>query len=266
MKTVSGFSFVHNGIHGGYPFVEAIKAVLPYVDDMTIVDMQSTDETISVIEKFFSSYYVGKSLKIVQSRWRPGTCEDCLDEAYNHNVECIGDIVWMFEADEVFDDALAVQIRNAIDDGDDYLSVYRVQVEQNFQRCRWYPDFPVLRVFPKGSTIRKGHTGSPKDATSPLTDMSTSYGYIWDISNCFRDDWRHRIEQNAELWGELPQYRATPFHFTMQPWTVNISEIELFLGQPHWTWNHSPFNLPYCLQHLVGVTSYREYLKLMEYI
>lgn len=266
MKTVSGFIFGHNLVHGGYPVIEVIKSIIPYVDNMTFVDMQCTDETVSVIQKFFSGFYIGKDLKIVQSRWRPGTCEDCLDEAYNHNTEIDGDIVWMAEADEVYDDNLASQIRNRLDEGIDYMSVYRVQVEQNFQRCRWYPDFPVLRVFPKGSTVRKGHTGIPKDSTRAVSEVQTDYGYIWDVSNCFRDDWRNRIEQNAELWGELPQYRATPYHFTAQPWVVNVSEIETFLGQPHWTWERSPFSLPYCLQHLVGITSYREYLKSLEYI
>lgn len=33
---ISGFTFVHNGITGGYPFAEAISAVKPYVDELAV--------------------------------------------------------------------------------------------------------------------------------------------------------------------------------------------------------------------------------------
>jgi hypothetical protein len=35
MTTISGFTFIHNAISSGYP----------YVDEMVVVDMQSTDGT-----------------------------------------------------------------------------------------------------------------------------------------------------------------------------------------------------------------------------
>ena len=42
---ISGFTFVHNGIEGGYPFMEAVRAVQPFVDEVVAVDAESTDGT-----------------------------------------------------------------------------------------------------------------------------------------------------------------------------------------------------------------------------
>lgn len=41
---------IHNDIEGGYPFVEAIEAVRGYVDNVYVVDMQSTDGTRGILE------------------------------------------------------------------------------------------------------------------------------------------------------------------------------------------------------------------------
>jgi len=40
---VSGFTFGHNLVEGGYPLVEALLSVYPYVSEMVAVDIESTD-------------------------------------------------------------------------------------------------------------------------------------------------------------------------------------------------------------------------------
>jgi hypothetical protein len=122
---ISGFTFVHNAIDSGYPIVEAIRAVQPYVDEVCVVDMQSTDNTRQVLEKL--------SVKII-------------------------DDYWGNEAGETLRQALIKYIVELIKYDHTDISVHRLQLEQNFQRCRWYPE-PVHRVFSRLSHTRKeGHT------------------------------------------------------------------------------------------------------------
>ena len=48
---LSGFTFIHNAITNGLPVFEAIKAVQPFVDEMVVVDMGSTDGTRELLRK-----------------------------------------------------------------------------------------------------------------------------------------------------------------------------------------------------------------------
>ena len=49
---ISGFTFAHNAIDSGYPIIEAIDAVMSWVDSLYVVDMQSTDTTRQVLKKW----------------------------------------------------------------------------------------------------------------------------------------------------------------------------------------------------------------------
>ncbi len=162
MKTISGFTFVHNAIESGYPIVEAILAVYPYVDEIVIVDMQSTDGTRELLESFANLYYDRESdfdpdfdhcpLRILNGFWG-NEAGETLRQAHSKHVECSGDIILHFEADEVYDDRLVNKICRGIRYGDmEDIAVYRLQLEQNFQRCRWYPEL-VHRVFPRLSHL-----------------------------------------------------------------------------------------------------------------
>lgn len=251
MDKVSGFTFIHNGVEAGYPFVEAIKAVQPYVAEMVVVDMQSTDETRVVLERL--------NVRIVEGTWTPGAAGECLGRNHALHTECMYDTIWHFEADEVFDDCLAQEVARLIDLAiTRNIAVPRLQIEQNFQRCRWYPEY-VHRVFKKGTVKKSGHTTDCKDF---IQRTSIDAGFLWDATNCFRDNWMQRVRNQAELWGGLPRYRHVPYHFTMAPIELHEGEPEtMLLKRDHWTWKRSPFDLPDILKPLVGVTDYREHLK-----
>jgi hypothetical protein len=260
--TTSGFTFIHNGVHGGYPFVEAIQAVRPFVDEMVVVDMASTDETRHVLEKL--------QVSIIDGDWQPGAAGECLKNAHALHRHCKGDIVWHFEADEVHESNLAFAVHGAIfHGGASNVLVYRLQVEQNFQRCRWYPEL-VHRVFPNdGTVVKDGHTTNIHN--EHRDDDSWAHiiprGFLWDVTNCFRDDWLNRVRQQQELWGNAESTHTlyVPLHanhFNHMPFDV----VPAFLEQPHWTWNHTLFNLPTELKILVGETSYRETLKCRQLI
>lgn len=255
MSKVSGFTFIHNALESGYPIAEAISAVRPHVDDMTVVNMESTDRTLELLHALAS---MGDIDNIVSGKWTPGGAGECLRWNHELNVRCKHDLIWHFEADEVFDDSLASEVARRIAIGDVDIAVWRLQVEQNFQRCRWYPT-PVHRIFHKGRATKDGETTiQHRKCCRPIHIISSEYGFLWDITNVFRDNWRRRADKNAELWGHrFASYQFTENHSALGFRKIHTDEdIASFLADERWLWNTSPFQLPDILKPLVGVARY----------
>jgi hypothetical protein len=243
MTTISGFTFIHNALHGGYPIVEAIAAVRPYVGEIVVVDMESDDGTRELLENL--------DVRILDGYWEPGYPGRCLANAHALHKQCAGDVIVHFEADEVFSRRLIDACIWYVRDYDALnLSVWRLQVEQNFQRIRWYPEL-VHRVFPRlAGTIKQGHTTNHHGNAA---GVHPAYGFLWDVTNCFRDNWRGRVEQQAELWGSTPSLLIVPLHAKHALFPDSVDE---FLAQPHWTWRATPLDIPDILKPLVGKTRY----------
>jgi hypothetical protein len=259
MKTISGFTFVHNAIDSGYPIVEAIRAVQPYVDEMVVVDMQSTDATREVLHKISANNVYRSSqdnpfpvpLIIIDGYWG-NEAGETLRQAHNQYKQCNGDVIIHFEADEVFDDDLIKNIIGYIHSGTEDIAVHRLQLEQNFQRCRWYPEL-VHRVFPRISNTRKeGHT---TNRHNEVFQLSPSSGYLWDITNCFRDNWLNRVNKQAQLRNDKPQYLMVPEHCCL-PIELDEQGAKMRLNERHWQFTSTPFNIPEILKPLVGATKY----------
>lgn len=238
---VSGFSYIHNAIVGGYPLEEAVHSIYDYVDEMVIVDCQSTDDTRRLLERL--------GVRIIDGKWG-NDAGATLAAAHALHRECSGDIIVHFEADEVFDSDLIREVSVMIEMGYHDLAVWRLQICQNFQRCRWYPEL-VHRVFPKGSVSKEGHTTTRHNEA---VAVDPKWGFLWDCTNIFRDNWKTRFQQQAELWGHSePLYRRVPLHFLQEPTDF---DTEAFLNEPHWEWTTTPFNIPEILKPLVGKTRY----------
>jgi glycosyltransferase involved in cell wall biosynthesis len=259
MISISGFTYVYNAIEGGYPIVEAIRAVQPYVNEVVVVDMQSTDGTREVVQELADHtltisnppYYYAP-IRIVNGYWG-NEAEETLRQAHSNYVKCTGDVIVFFEADEVYGDDLIRMIANTVRSTDiTDIAVYRIQLEQNFQRCRWYPDL-VHRVHPNINGVR--YQGNTTNRHNLAHIMPQENGLLWDVTYCFRDNWQKRIENNAHLWHEEPQYRMTPLHFMNDP-EMGYEQAKLRLGERHWTWAKSPFAIPRILKPLVGQTKY----------
>lgn len=239
---ISGFTFGHNLIDSGYPIIEAIDAIQDYCNEIVFVDMQSTDTTRQVVEAL--------GCRVIEGEWG-NKAGETLAKAHALHCQCENDIIWHFEADEVFGEDLAYDVYYNIEMGVPNITVYRLQVEQNFQRVRWYPDL-VHRIFGKGTVRKEGHSTDLHFQTN-LPVVTT--GYLWDCTNCFRDNWLNRINKQAELWNETPQYRAVPLHFKH---SVLLDNVDSFLQQSHWLLDMSPLALPESLRGLVGLTRYSD--------
>lgn len=258
---ISGFTFVHNAINGGYPIIEAIRAVQPYVDEVVVVDCQSTDNTRQVLEeaakKPVYDVYRNKAipLRIIDGYWG-NQAGETLRQAHSMYIECEGDVIVQFEGDEVYDDRLIRSIVSHIKAGHDSITVFRLQLEQNFQRCRWYPE-PVHRVFGRFSGARKeDYSDHTTNQHEEAFSFSPDAGYLWDITNCFRDNWFNRVEQQARLRDTEPQYIMTPLHCLHKVVLTEGEAREWVYRGKHWTYTSTPFNIPEILKPLVGMTKY----------
>lgn len=234
---LSAFTFGYNLIDGGYPIVQAVEAIRPYVDEVLAVDCRSTDDTRRILQATCHTVIDGP-------KWEG---RDIQHQVFELHRQCIGDIIIMFEADEVYDESLLSEIHWAIEKGYTDIGVYRIQIEQNFQRVREYP-IPVYRVFPKGGGNYQNH---PTHCPDGVYVLPPTAGYLWDCSACFRDNWRMRQANQAKVWGTSHQF-AVASHFAYQ------NEITSdFFNQPHWEFKSTPLAIPIVLQPLLGVTKYR---------
>lgn len=237
---ISGFTFGHNLIESGYTCVEAILSVYPYVSEMVAVDIESTDNTRHVFEQL--------GCRILDSKLN-GT--DTVNDAFKLHTACQGDLVIFFEADEVFDERLLDSVSWAIEQGHRDIAVHRIQITQGFQRIKEYP-IPVHRIFPNGGGSYVQHPTRLPDY--PVHVIPPNEGYLWDVSNCFRDNWKQRKLNQTKLFGEsrpiyVPAHSTEHFEF----WG-NQEDEELAKG--YWTLTTSPLALPECLKSLVGQVLY----------
>jgi len=102
---ISGFSYVRNGFEFGYPFLESMQSVLPYVDEFVMAVGDSNDGTRQAIEKLNNP-----KIKIIDTVWDMGQREGGKLFATQANIaldNISGDIGFHIQADEVLheDDA-----------------------------------------------------------------------------------------------------------------------------------------------------------------
>src|SRR3990167_7566350 len=107
MTAISAYTYAHNPVELGYPIVEAIHAVIPYVDELVILDMASTPGGAS--DKLFRELDGGR-IRVERTDWQRAKESGgaTLDRGKNacHQL-CTRDKVWLFEADEVYHEQLA---------------------------------------------------------------------------------------------------------------------------------------------------------------
>ena len=240
---ISGFSYGHNLVESGYPFVEAIRSVQNFVDELVFVDCQSTDGTRKILDKL--------DVRVIDGHWG-GAAGVTLANAHTLNTNCENDLILHFEADEIYEPRLIKgMIERQAHSKEMYnFGCYRLQLELNFQRCRWYPE-PVHRMFKRGTVKKEGHT---TNCHKQAVIMPMENGLLWDITNCFKNHWVKRTENQAKLWGNAPSKNFVPKHFKEK---TEVENMEEFMNEDFWHWRETPFKIPDILKPLVGHASYR---------
>jgi glycosyltransferase involved in cell wall biosynthesis len=111
---VSGFSFVRDAVRLHYPVVEAIRSVLPLVDEFVVSVGRSDDGTVDAIRAIGDV-----KLRILESEWDPALFVHGAINAAQSNLaleECIGDWAIYVQADEVIHEEDHPRIRRAMEE------------------------------------------------------------------------------------------------------------------------------------------------------
>jgi len=96
---ISGFSFVRDGISLYYPIVEAIKSILPIVDEFVIAVGKSNDDTRDRI-----THINNPKIKIIDTIWEEKFFKKGIINSIQTDIamkECTGDWLFYLQADEV---------------------------------------------------------------------------------------------------------------------------------------------------------------------
>jgi hypothetical protein len=98
---ISGFTFAHNVVKLGYPIVEAVLSVLPYVDEFILVDCDSNDGTDVLFKKIGT---LSDKCHIHHIPWtHNSSCGGAIADAQIKAAHlCSGTHCWLVQADEIW--------------------------------------------------------------------------------------------------------------------------------------------------------------------
>ncbi|HEX4264976.1 MAG TPA: glycosyltransferase [Verrucomicrobiae bacterium] len=96
---ISGFTFIRNGLVLGYPFVPAIRSILPLCDEVIVNVPRSTDGTLDAVRQIDDP-----KIRILESEWDESQRTAGLAMSHHTNLalrECTGDWCVYIQGDEV---------------------------------------------------------------------------------------------------------------------------------------------------------------------
>jgi glycosyltransferase involved in cell wall biosynthesis len=143
---VSGFTLIRNGTQYDYPYIESLRSLLPLVDELVINVGRGDDDTADKIAEFARTEGQGKVLSF-ESLWPLNDPEKkkgglILSEQTNLALEkCTGDWCVYLQADEVFHEADAPKLRQAMRESQDRPEVEGIL----FDYVHFYGSFDVVQ-------------------------------------------------------------------------------------------------------------------------
>jgi glycosyltransferase involved in cell wall biosynthesis len=111
LPTISGFTFIRNGVELGYPFIESIKSILPIVEEFVIAVGKSSDNTLELIKALNEP-----KIRIIETIWNEKMGEKGFVYAQQKMIaqySCIGDWAFYLEGDEVIHEDDLAKIKEA---------------------------------------------------------------------------------------------------------------------------------------------------------
>lgn len=258
---VSACTFIRNNFDGAFCVFESMASLLPFVDDMHVLDLGSTDGTLGVLEditKYNKRVHLHHSqFSHVDAAAFADAANDCIKLATH-------DVVLFWQADEIWHEDLLRLMRQLFEDGCDDLSFWRYQLRENFQAMKWFPH-PVHRVGRK-DRFNFVNDGMNSDRTFDAR-LASTYGMeyfpqwgtmdpleipvnemICDVGQMggFRDNIPMRRALHAPMWHEDSKIEGL--------WPDDWLAREY--RNDNWVKPTTPFDIPYIMEHHVGRVSY----------
>lgn len=110
---ISGFTFIRNGVSLGYPFIPAIRSLLPLCDEVIVNVPHSTDDTLAAVRAIGDP-----KIRIVEAAWDESLRTRGLAMSHHTNLalrECTGDWCVYIQGDEVLHEDTLPALRAALE-------------------------------------------------------------------------------------------------------------------------------------------------------
>ncbi len=111
--SISGFTFIRNGVELGFPFEASIRSLLPLVDEFVVVVGKSNDDTLARIHAIGSP-----KIRVIETIWNERMADRGFVYAQQKMIAkfaCTGDWAFYLEGDEVVHEAELANIRVSVD-------------------------------------------------------------------------------------------------------------------------------------------------------
>jgi glycosyltransferase involved in cell wall biosynthesis len=235
--SISGFTFIRNGVELGFPFEASIRSLLPLVDEFVVVVGKSNDETLARIHAIGSS-----KIRVIETIWNERMADRGFVYAQQKMIAqfaCTGDWAFYLEGDEVVHEAELANIRASVDQHHtnpavealvfDYFHFYGTP-EFVANSPAWYRrECRLIR-----NTIRSyapdGQywlvTSNHKKGRNPQAALANAhiYHYGWVRSN---EAMQKKLDQVSKFWSHgAPTVRYSQFDAqVLQPFTGTHPEL-----------------------------------------
>ncbi len=110
--TISGFTFIRNGVDLCFPFEESIQSLLPLVEEFIVVVGQSSDETLDRIKKINNP-----KIRIIETVWNDAMIDRGFVYAQQKMIAqyaCTSDWAFYLEGDEIIHENDISAIRQSV--------------------------------------------------------------------------------------------------------------------------------------------------------
>lgn len=111
--SISGFTFIRNGVELGFPFEASIRSLLPLVDEFVVVVGKSNDDTLDRIHAIGSP-----KIRVIKTIWNERMADRGFVYAQQKMMAqfaCTGDWAFYLEGDELVHQAELANIRASVD-------------------------------------------------------------------------------------------------------------------------------------------------------
>jgi len=111
--SISGFTFIRNGVMLGFPFMESIRSLLPLVDEFVVAVGRSDDDTLARVQAIGDP-----KIRILETVWNERMGDRGFVYAQQKMMAqyaCTGDWAFYLEGDEVVHESELAAIRASVD-------------------------------------------------------------------------------------------------------------------------------------------------------
>ena len=199
---ISGFTFVRNGVHLGYPFVASIRSLLPLCDEIIVNVPQSTDETLEDVRAIGDP-----RIRVVESEWDGNLRSGGHALSHHTNLalqECSGDWCVYIQADEVLHEDSVPDMRSAMEQESNHPAVQGLLVNYthfygsywtHVYSFGWY--YQEVRVVRRDARIRScGDAQGFRTADGEKLRVKDSRGRYFHYGHALKPDLAERKLRN----------------------------------------------------------------------